>query len=119
MGACVYLLRSTVAPRRTYVGCTVHDVLHRVRQHNGELCGGAAQTRRGRPWVVVTQIVGFRTRTEALQFEYAWRRVHRRRRFAYSVPGRHASLAHLMELPHWSSTSPPASEVPLTVLHHV
>lgn len=111
----VYLLQSTACPRRTYVGYTVHPVEHRLRQHNGELSGGARQTSRGRPWRVAAVVEGFRTQKECLQFEYAWRRVHRRRRYAYCVTGRFESLEHLMSLPRWSCNSPLASEVTLTV----
>ena len=44
----VYVLASTVRTV-TYVGCT-NDVPRRVRQHNGELSGGARFTQRWRPW---------------------------------------------------------------------
>jgi predicted GIY-YIG superfamily endonuclease len=110
--AVVYLLRNERG--RTYVGCAV-DAARRLRQHNGELAGGAAQTARGRPWRHVLVVEGFGTRRHALQFEYAWRRVHRRRRCAYTVAGRRASLAHLMALPRWSRNAPPAAEVRLVV----
>ena len=110
--ACVYLLRN--ATGRTYVGCTV-GLRKRVRQHNGELAGGAAQTARGRPWEVECVVEGFRTRQEALQFEFAWRRVHRRRRHPYTVSGRRASLAHLQTMARWSRNAPLAAEVPLTI----
>jgi predicted GIY-YIG superfamily endonuclease len=111
----VYLLQSVPCERRTYVGYTLGTVEARLRKHNGERAGGAAQTAQARPWRVVVVVEGFRTQTECLQFEYAWRRVHRRRRFAYSVPGRRASLSCLMSLPRWSCNAPPAADVPLTV----
>lgn len=114
---CVYLLQSTTRPRRTYVGCTCRGARHRLRQHNGELCGGARQTQTGRPWAVRTLIVGFRTRQEALQFEFAWRRVHRRGRHVYSLRGRRNSLQKLLTMERWSRTAPPAQEVPLDVRH--
>ena len=64
-----YLLRSC-APggrsRRTYVGVT-NDMVRRLRQHNGELAGGAKNTRVGRPWEVELWVEGFRTMREALQ----------------------------------------------------
>jgi len=116
MAVAVYLLESEPT-RRTYVGCTTSGVAHRLRQHNGDLSGGAAQTASGRPWRVVLLVQGFRTRQEGLQFEYAWRRVHRRLRRPYTVAGRRASLEHLRTLPRWSSRAPPASEVPLRVTH--
>lgn len=110
--AAVYLLCN--GRGRTYVGCAL-DHARRLRQHNGELAGGAAQTARGRPWRHVLRVEGFRTRQEGLQFEYAWRRVHRRRRHPYTVEGRRASLAALMRLERWSRNAPPAAEVPLLV----
>ena len=111
--ATVYLLRN--ARGRTYVGCAL-DPARRLRQHNGELAGGAAQTARGRPWAHVLAVRGFRTYREGLQFEYAWRRVHRRRRDAYTVAGRRASLAALLARERWSRAAPPAAEVPLTIV---
>ena len=108
----VYLLCNDAG--RTYVGCAV-DSGRRLRQHNGELAGGAAQTQRGRPWRHVVLVDGFRTRQEGLQFEYAWRRVHRRQRCAYSVAGRRKSLEALLALARWSRNAPLASEVPVCV----
>lgn len=119
MSVVVYLLQSSTVKRRTYVGCSARGVAHRLRQHNGEITGGARQTSTGRPWTLLLTIEGFRTRQEALQFEYAWRRVHRRRRCAYCVSGRLTSLDHLMAMPRWSRNAPLASSVPLTrVMHH-
>lgn len=46
----LYVLCSA-STRRTYVGISL-DVERRVKQHNGELAGGAASTRGGRPWTV-------------------------------------------------------------------
>ena len=50
----VYVLVSRVG--RTYVGIAT-DVARRLRQHNGELGGGARATRPGRPWRVA-QVAG-------------------------------------------------------------
>ena len=115
---CVYLLQSTNRLRRTYVGCTCRGARHRLRQHNGEIRGGARQTQTARPWVVRTLVTGFRTRQEALQFEFAWRRVHRRGRHVYSVRGRRNSLAKLCSMTRWSRNAPPSDEVPLIISHH-
>lgn len=114
----VYLLQSVSVPRRTYVGCTAHPVERRLRQHNGDLSGGARQTSTGRPWRLVLTVEGFRTRREGLQFEYAWRRVHRRRRCGYCVDGRVAALDHLAGMERWSRNAPLASDVPLTRSMH-
>ncbi|KAK3223894.1 hypothetical protein Dsin_010919 [Dipteronia sinensis] len=46
---CVYLILSTNTPIKTYVGVTT-DFSRRLKQHNGELKGGAKASRIGRPW---------------------------------------------------------------------
>ena len=114
----VYLLHN--ATGRTYVGCTTTGVEHRMRQHNGLISGGAQQTARGQPWQLYCTIVGFRTRQESLQFEYAWRRVHRRQRPrpAYDTKGRLESLKVLMARGRWSRNAPLAKEVPLSIVEH-
>ena len=68
-----YFLRSLSQPWRFYFGYTV-DIHRRIRQHNGEIKGGAKRTRKGRPWKVVCYISGFPDQTTALQFE--WRLHH-------------------------------------------
>lgn len=50
--------------KRTYVGCTV-DMMRRLRQHNGEIRGGAKATRMGRPWIQLSLIGPYATRSEA------------------------------------------------------
>ena len=113
----VYLLENSFG--RTYVGCTIHGVERRMKQHNGDLSGGARQTERGRPWSLYCTISGFRTRQESLQFEYAWRRVHRhqRPRPSYNVDGRVKSLNVLMAKERWSRNAPLAKDVPLSILY--
>jgi structure-specific endonuclease subunit SLX1 len=59
--------------RSTYVGATVH-LSRRLRQHNGELCGGARATRNHRPWRVHTYVRGFSSWRAALSFEWHWKR---------------------------------------------
>ena len=55
------------APAETYVGVTT-DIQRRLRQHNGELAGGAAATA-GRQWRVAASFQGFDSKHHALQFE--------------------------------------------------
>ncbi|KAL6326850.1 hypothetical protein AAG906_012125 [Vitis piasezkii] len=45
----VYLILSTNTPIKTYVGVTT-NFSRRLKQHNGELKGGAKASRTGRPW---------------------------------------------------------------------
>lgn len=60
----VYLL---VSGRRTYIGATT-NLDRRLRQHNGEIRGGARSTR-GRQWIVACYIAGFPNRSEAYRWE--------------------------------------------------
>src|SRR5689334_16206229 len=66
-----YLLYSK-RTNKTYIGYTC-DIKRRIRQHNGEIKGGAKHTRMGRPWKIVAYISGFENNTTALQFEWAWK----------------------------------------------
>lgn len=38
--------------KRSYVGCTI-NVSHRLRQHNGIICGGAKSTHKKGPWILI------------------------------------------------------------------
>jgi len=63
-----YLLKSETS-NRTYIGVTT-NLKKRLRQHNGEICGGAKYTRSNRPWKPVLYVSGFYTKNQALSFEY-------------------------------------------------
>ena len=80
----VYLLQSTRL-RRSYVGIAV-DVDRRLRQHNGELVGGARSTRSGRPWTVARRLGPFPDRATASRVEYAWKQVRGRQRLRWQPP---------------------------------
>jgi structure-specific endonuclease subunit SLX1 len=67
---CVYVMQSGRFAGRAYVGFSV-DPAERVRRHNGEIVGGAAATRSGRPWTILLVISGFPSQVSALQFEHA------------------------------------------------
>lgn len=66
----------------TYIGATV-DRARRLRQHNGELSGGARRTARARGrngdghWDMVVSAGPFGTERLALQTEWAWKRACR------------------------------------------
>lgn len=68
---CVYLLLAGDG-RKTYVGVTT-DLDRRLKQHNGDVVGGAKSTRAGRPWSLLCTVGGFYTRSEAFQFEWRWK----------------------------------------------
>lgn len=63
-----YILKSSVS-NRTYIGYTV-NFPRRIRQHNGEIVGGAKRTRKWRPWYPICLITGFYESSSALRFEY-------------------------------------------------
>lgn len=65
-----YMLAS-LDGKKTYVGATVNPD-RRLRQHNGEICGGARATK-GRAWRRVFLIGGFAEEREALRFEWRWK----------------------------------------------
>jgi predicted GIY-YIG superfamily endonuclease len=78
----VYVLVSPAG--RTYVGVTT-DVDRRLRQHNGEVRGGARSTRAGRPWQVGRVLGPVRTRGRALSVEYQVKQLDGRRRLTAPV----------------------------------
>lgn len=55
----------------TYIGFTDNPI-HRLRQHNGEIKGGAKSTSKKRPWCLVLVISNFPNKVLALKFEWAW-----------------------------------------------
>lgn len=63
----VYVLRSKQTGR-TYVGATINEK-RRLRQHNGEIKGGARATRGFRPWEIIRLIGPIKTQKEALKEE--------------------------------------------------
>jgi structure-specific endonuclease subunit SLX1 len=74
----VYLLESSSGA--TYVGATV-DPDRRLRQHNGELKGGARATAmkcaKGETWKRICMVGPF-GKIEALRFEWRWKFVSRK-----------------------------------------
>lgn len=68
----VYILRSTTTPNEFYCGST-NNIHRRIRQHNGEISGGAKYTMGYRPWAIAVIIVSSEealTKGEALRVEY-------------------------------------------------
>jgi structure-specific endonuclease subunit SLX1 len=63
----------------TYVGATI-DLDHRLRQHNGEIKGGAHATsmRTAGSWKRYCYVTGFPTWQAALQFEWRWKQLSRK-----------------------------------------
>lgn len=85
-----YILQSMEKPSRTYVGIT-NNRYRRLRQHNGELTGGARATRGNRPWRMAAYVEGFKkNKVAALQFEWSMHHPAKRRLKApwYGLEGR-------------------------------
>lgn len=99
-----YCLASATG-RRSYVGATV-DPDRRLRQHNGEIKGGAKATHRGRPWRRAFLVSGFRSEKDALSFEWHWKarsRIRRRRTLTMDVLARRGeALDSLLRDERWS-----------------
>ena len=83
--ACFVYMLEAEPSGATYVGATV-NVDHRLRQHNGELSGGAQATtmrvKRGEVWRRVCYVSGFPDWIAALQFEWRWKQISRKLGFS-------------------------------------
>ena len=105
-----YIIKNGYA---TYAGVSP-DPVRRLRQHNGELKGGAKYTTgRGPGWKHVCLVKGFQDKIQALQFEWAVKHVPPRN--AGGIDNRLQKLNTVLCRQHWTSKSPLASTVPLTL----
>jgi predicted GIY-YIG superfamily endonuclease len=102
--------------KRTYVGATV-DPDRRLRQHNGEIAGGASATR-GRTWRRVCFVEGFPSEREALQFEWKWKNLSRGYTGGTSLSRRKKALQELLILDKTTNNAIPYSEWPEPLLIH-
>lgn len=104
-----YIIKS-VNPKyssHTYNGST-NNLTRRLRQHNGEICGGAKATRGKGPWEYIVIWDGFETYNECLSCE--WRIKHptnsKKRPHIYNgINGRIKSLNILVNLDCWTNKS--------------
>lgn len=112
-----YCVRSLAGKRfvnRTYVGKT-NDPFRRLRQHNGEISGGARYTKSYRPWVHWIKLTGFKTERHVLQFEWAWK--HRRKGTGGGLKGRAKTLEYLLSLPRVTKRAPLLKDETLLVVY--
>lgn len=110
--AFVYLL--LCSDNATYVGATV-DLDKRLRQHNGEISGGAVMTtskvKKGKNWSRVCYVSGFPDWRAALQFEWRWKQISRKISPSISpIERRFKSLHKLLSLGKSTSKAIPYSE---------
>lgn len=106
-----YILRNSHEPdkNRTYNGFT-NDPKKRIRQHNGELVGGARYTKKfgNSCWEIYALVRGFPDHINALQCE--WKIKHpgnkRRRSKKFTGPeGRIRGLNKVLKLKKWTNSS--------------
>ena len=101
--------------RRRYIGKT-NDLARRLRQHNGEIAGGARATHGRGPWEYLLVIDGFERDSHALQAE--WRIKRERRKLRGSCPSewlRAVADSSFARGTGWTSNSPPPREQLLCV----
>lgn len=109
-GYIVYALQSACTGR-SYIGCT-NNSTRRLRQHNGDLCGGAKATAAHRPWAYSVKVEGFHNAKQALSFEWMWKHMRVNGR---GMGRRLAQLCALINKKQWTSKSPSADAVPLRI----
>ena len=102
-----YILRSTnvLYKNLTYNGST-NDPVRRLRQHNGEITGGAKATKNKGPWEIYVLMTGFDNHINALSCE--WKIKHptnkkmRPQKYC-GVEGRVRSLNEILVLEKWTA----------------
>ncbi len=114
----VYLLQAANS-KTTYIGATV-NLCRRLRQHNGEIKGGAKATRAklmcGDCWQRVAYVTGFPTWQAALQFEWRWKHLSRcipsavKSCYKHPLQRRQIALQQLLKLPKSTSSAIPFAE---------
>ena len=105
-----YIIQNKYA---TYAGVSP-DPVRRLRQHNGEIKGGAKYTTsKGPGWEHVCLVSGFHDKIQALQFEWAVK--HCPPRNAGGIYNRLKKLIEVLNKERWTSKAPEAKEVYLTL----
>lgn len=97
----------------TYAGVSP-DPHRRLRQHNGEIKGGAKYPlSKGSGWEHICIISGFETKIQALQFEWAVK--HAPPRNKGGIEYRFKKLEDVMQKERWTKNSPLSNTIPLTI----
>ena len=106
----VYIIKSD---NKNYVGMT-NNFFRRLRQHNGEIKGGAKYTTsKGPGWEHICLIGGFQDKIQSMQFEWAVK--HFPHRDAGGVENRIKKMLMVCNKERWTSKAPLAKDVPLTI----
>ena len=86
----------------------------RLRQHNGEIKGGAKYTTgRGPGWKHICLITGFEDKIQAMQFEWAVKHVPPRNSGGLIM--RMKKVYQVLNYERWTSKAPLAREIPLEI----
>lgn len=97
----------------TYIGATI-NLDKRLRQHQGELSGGAKATTRkisqGKTWSRICHVSGFPTWSAALQFEWRWKHLSRQISSKTPLERRLLALQRLLGLTQSTSKALPYVE---------
>ena len=105
-----YIIQNKYA---TYAGVSP-DPVRRLRQHNGEIKGGAKYTTsKGPGWEHVCLISGFQDKIQAMQFEWAVKHVQPRN--AGGIINRLKKLCVVLNKNKWTSKAPHACGIPLII----
>lgn len=103
---CYILFQTNLESDLTYNGST-NNLVRRLRQHNGEISGGAKATSGKGPWEYMVVLEGFESHNEALCCE--WRIKHptgkKRPKKYCGKKGRADSLNLVLNLENWTSKS--------------
>lgn len=101
----------------TYAGVSP-DPVRRLRQHNGEIKGGAKYTTsKGPGWKHICLVKGFQDKIQSMQFEWAVK--HVLPRDAGGLVNRISKLYIVLNKTQWTSKSPLAKTVPLELEWHI
>ena len=90
--------------KTTYIGATVNPD-RRLRQHNKEIKGGAKYTGRGKGWKRICCVTGFPDERAALQFEWKWKQVSRKKVTGTPLERRLQALEELLNSEKTTSSS--------------
>jgi structure-specific endonuclease subunit SLX1 len=97
----------------TYAGVSP-DPIRRLRQHNGEIKGGAKYPlSKGSGWEHACIISGFETKIQSMQFEWAVKHAPPKNRGG--IDSRFKKIEEVMQRERWTKNSPLSSTIPLTV----
>ena len=97
----------------TYAGVSP-DPERRLRQHNGEIKGGAKYPlSKGKGWIPAWIIEGFPTKQNALQFEWAVKHCFPRNKGG--LKSRMEKIKTVMNRERWTSNSPLSKDISLQV----